>query len=180
MNDEATPEVAAAETAEGAVTDYQAQMALDTLRAEQSLVNGIAAGLLSAIAGAGIWAGITIVSDYQIGWIAVAIGFVVGYSVRLAGKGLDQIFGVVGGLLALAGCALGNVGIIAYYVALDAGIGFMDVLSQLNLAIAFDLLSSTFEVIDLLFYAIAAYFGYKYAFRQVTEEDFNRVLGTSI
>ena len=73
MNEESPPEVAAAETAEPVVTDYQAQMVLDVLRSEQNLVNGIAAGLLSSVVGAGVWAGIAIMSEYQIGWIAVAI-----------------------------------------------------------------------------------------------------------
>ncbi len=180
MNEESPPDVAAEETAEPVVTDYQAQMVLDVLRSEQNLVNGIAAGLFSSVVGAGIWAGIAIMSEYQIGWIAVAIGFAVGYSVRLAGKGLDRIFGIVGGVLALAGCALGNLGIVIYYVALAEGVEFMEVLPILDPTIAFDLLASTFEIMDLLFYAIAAYFGYKYAFRQVTEEEFNRALGKSI
>ena len=180
MNEESPAEVSAPETAEPVVTDYQAQMALDVLRSEQNLVNGIVAGTLSAVVGAAIWAGITIMTEYQIGWIALGIGFVVGYSVQLAGKGLDTIFGIVGGVLALTGCALGNIGIIAYFVATGEGISMLDVLSQLDPAIAFEMLSSTFEMMDFLFYGIAAYFGYKYAFRQLTQEDFDRALGKSI
>jgi hypothetical protein len=33
---------------------------------------------------------------------------------------------------------------------------------------------------DLLFYGLAVYFGYKYAFRQITEQDLNRALGKSM
>jgi len=32
---------------------------------------------------------------------------------------------------------------------------------------------------DIIFYAIAVYFGYKYAFRTITEEDLTRALGRS-
>jgi hypothetical protein len=42
------------------------------------------------------------------------------------------------------------------------------------------MLSATFAPIDLLFYALAGYFGYKYAFRQITEQDLNRALGKAI
>lgn len=43
-----------------------------------------------------------------------------------------------------------------------------------------ELLASTFEIIDVLFYEMAVYFGYKYAFRQVSDDDFNRALGKPI
>ena len=158
----------------------QAQMALSVLRSEQNLVNGLVAGLVSSLVGAGIWAGVTIVTEYQIGWIAIGIGFVVGYSVRVAGKGIDQVYGIAGALLSLAGCALGNVFTITYYISLGEGISFMEILPQLNPAIVIEMLTSTFEIMDVLFYGIAVYFGYKYSFRQITAEEFNRALGRTL
>jgi len=53
----------------------------------------------------------------------------------------------------------------------------MEVAAQLNAAIVIELLASTFEVMDILFYGLAAYFGYKTAFRQVTQADLDRALG---
>lgn len=180
MNEDVTPEVATREPQNAVVSEYQVQMALDAMRSEQNLVNGIVAGILSSIVGAGLWATITILTDYQIGWIAIGIGYVVGFSIRLAGKGIDPVFGIAGGFLSIVGCALGNLGIISYYVAAQEGMPLLDLLSQLNPQIAFAMLASTFEVMDAVFYAIAAYFGYKYAFRQVTPEDLNRALGKSL
>ena len=43
-----------------------------------------------------------------------------------------------------------------------------------------ELRASTFEIIDVLFYGMAVYFGYKYAFPQVSDDDFNRALGKPI
>jgi hypothetical protein len=83
-------------------------------------------------------------------------------------------------VFSLIGCALGNVAMITYYVALSEGIPFTDILTQLDLAIALDMLTSTFEMMDLLFYGIAVYFGYKYAFREVSVADLNRALGKSL
>jgi len=180
MNDELKPDSSAPEDQETVVSEHEAQVALEALRSEQNLVNGTLAGLAASLAGAGIWAAVTIVTEYQIGWIAIGIGFVVGYAVRLAGKGLDQTFGIVGGALALVGCALGNVIIITYYVALSENSAFMDIFTQLDLAITFDMLTSTFEIMDVVFYGIAIYFGYKYSFREVTQEEFNRALGKSL
>ena len=57
---------------------------------------------------------------------------------------------------------------------------YMDVLSRLNDTIIVEMLRATFEAIDVLFYSLAVYFGYKYAFRQITEEDLNRALGKAM
>ena len=180
MSEELIPDPSTPDSEEPVLSDQQVRLALEVLRAEQSLVNGTVAGLVASVAGAGIWAGVTILTEYQIGWIAIGIGFIVGYAVRVAGKGLDRTFGIVGGVLSLIGCALGNVATITYYVALNEGIPFADILTQLDLAIAFDMLTSTFEIMDVLFYAIAVYFGYKYAFREVSEADLIRALGRSL
>ena len=119
-------------------------------------------------------------TEYQIGWMAVGIGLLVGFAVRHTGKGIDQAFGIVGGVMSLVGCVLGNVFTITYYVATNQEMAFMDILSQLNYAIIAEMLTATFEVMDVLFYGLAIYFGYKYAFRQISEDDLNRALGKAM
>jgi hypothetical protein len=180
MNDDRQVENPAIDSGEPPLTDLEARMALDVLRSEQNLVNGAAAGLVVCVVAAGIWATVTILTGYQVGWIAIGIGFVVGYAIQLTGKGIDQAFGITGGVFALVGCALGNVFTISYFVAGSEGIPFMEILTQLDLEIVADMLVSTFEIMDVLFYGFAAYFGYKYAFRQVTSKDIARALGKSL
>ena len=58
------------------------------LDAEQNLPLGVCGGLLAAVLGAAVWAGVTVATGYQIGWMAVGVGFVVGFTVRLLGKGV--------------------------------------------------------------------------------------------
>ncbi len=178
MNEENGPETQTVE--EPAISDHQMQMAMDTLRSEQNLLVGTLAGFVASLTGAGVWALVTVVTEYQIGWMAVGIGVLVGFSIRLAGKGIDQTFGIAGAALALIGCVVGNVLTMTYFIAANEGMSFMDILVQLDFAITYELLASTFEIIDVLFYGMAVYFGYKYAFRQVSEDDFNRVLGKGI
>src|SRR5262245_66169208 len=74
----------------------------------ENLPLGFMAGLLAAAVGAGLWALITIFVGFQIGWMAVGVGFLVGWAVRVAGKGRHRAFGIMGALLALSGCAVGN------------------------------------------------------------------------
>jgi hypothetical protein len=96
------------------------------------------------------------------------------------GKGIDQVFGVVGAVMALVGCVLGNIFTIAWYISAQTGSSLLSVLSQLDPALIVDLITETFQIMDVLFYGLAVYFGYKYAFRQLTMEDFNRALGRTM
>lgn len=161
------------------ISEPELQMALELLREEQNLIMAFLAGSVAAVVGAIVWAGATIATGHQIGWMAIGIGFAVGIAMRVVGKGLDQIYGVVGAVLSLVGCALGNLLSMTYFIADAQGIPYGDLLAELNLDVAIELMTATFEPMDVLFYAIAVYFGYRYAFRQLTEADFARALGKS-
>ena len=177
MQDEVREEEQAAEFA---LTEDEAQRAMEFFRQEQNLVMGTIYGLVAAVVGAAVWAGVTIATEYQIGWMAVGIGFLVGIAVRAGGKGIDQAFGVVGAALSLVGCALGNLFTVAWFVSQEFGVPVGEVLSGLDLETAIELMSATFQVMDLLFYGLAIYFGYRYAFRQLSVDDFNRALGRAM
>ena len=90
---------------------------------------------------------------------------------RRFGKGIDQSFGVAGGALALVGCVAGNLLTVVIVVARQEEMAILDVLSRLNPSIAVRLLAATFSPIDVLFYGLAIYFGYKYSFRRVSAGD---------
>lgn len=159
------------------VSPAELQFALDKIRSEQNLSAGVIAGLVAALAGAGIWALATALSEYQIGWMAIGVGFVVGYAVRIVGKGIDQIFGIVGGVLSVMGCAMGNLLTMTYFISAQEGVGYMDTLSGMTLDMATEIMVVTFSPMDIVFYGIAIYFGYRYAFRQVTEAELTQALG---
>jgi hypothetical protein len=144
---------------------------LRRLRNEQNLPLGIVGGLVAMLIGAGIWAGIAVMTDYRIGWIAIGVGFIVGMGVRLLGKGLDTSFGLVGGFLAGLGCLLGNFFIILTAISREFNVSILQVLISFDLATDIELMIETFEIIDLLFYGLAIYAGYRYAFRRVSQEE---------
>jgi Na+-driven multidrug efflux pump len=102
--------------------------------------------------------------------MAIGVGFLVGFAVRAAGKGIDPVFGVVGAALALVGCVLGNLLMVLYFLADKEQLPFLDLLSRLDLDLVGRVMAATFDVMDIVFYGIAMYFGYKYAFRQVTND----------
>ncbi len=162
---------------EFALTDEEMQRAMEFFREEQNLLVGFVAGLLAAVLGAVVWAGVTVAAGYQIGWFAVGIGFAVGLAVRSGGKGVDPIFGVIGAALSLLGCVLGNVFTIAWFISVDSGMPVIDVLAQMDVEIALELIMESFQITDILFYGMAVYFGYRYALRELSMDDFNRALG---
>ena len=151
---------------EGKLLQYQQQ-----LRLEQNLPMGFAAGLAAAILGAIIWAIITVATNYQIGWMAVGVGFIVGYAIRMMGRGIDKTFGIMGAVLALLGCVLGNMFTIIGVAANEEGLGYFELLIGADYTAVFDIMGQTFGFMDIVFYGIAIYEGYRFSFRQLTEEE---------
>ena len=147
------------------------QYTLENLSSEQNLFLGVLAGAVAAVVGAALWAVVTITTGYQIGYMAVVVGFFVGFAMRQFGKGTDQVFGVVGAVLALLGCGLGNLFSACAVLSQQEGVPFFEVLSLLDLEIISELMAATFSPVDLLFYGIAIYEGYKLSFRQLTAQD---------
>jgi hypothetical protein len=115
----------------------------------------------AAAAGAALWAAITVFTGYQIGWMAVGVGFLVGIAVRKFGNGTTMSFGVMGAVLSLAGCLAGNLLAVVGFFAREQAAPFFATLSGMNPSTAVNVLLQTGSPIDLLFYAIAVYEGFK-------------------
>jgi uncharacterized membrane protein len=139
----------------------------DAMVGEQNFPLGIGLGILAALISAVVWAAITLFSGYQIGWIAVGVGVLVGITVRHFGKGIETRFAVGGALLALFGCALGNFLAAIGSVTREEALPLMQVIDQIDSSMLFDIWKASFRPMDLLFYAIAAYEGYKLSLRQL-------------
>lgn len=176
MNQEFRP--AEIETPElPAVSEQELQFAMETLKGEQRLLSGSIAGLIASLLGAGVWAATTVLTESEIGIIAIGVGFLVGITVRHAGKGIDPVFGLVAALQTLFGCAAAKVLTVSYFVAQSEGVPVVDVLTQLDVETMVSMLVATFQLTDLPFYAVAAYVAYRYSFRELTADDINRALG---
>ena len=147
----------------------QADLALRRLEAEQNLPLGILAGAVAAVVGAVIWAAVTVATGYQIGWMAVGVGFLVAMAVRYAGRGVTQIFSIAGASLALLGCVLGNLLTVVVFVAAEWEVTYFEAFAELSLDTMRMLLVETFSPIDLLFYGIAVYEGYQLSLREPGE-----------
>ncbi|HSY60660.1 MAG TPA: hypothetical protein VK796_02240 [Cytophaga sp.] len=141
----------------------------EKLRLEQNLIAGLLAGLAAGLIGAVLWGVITVVTEYQIGYMAVAVGAGVGFSIRYFGKGLDQIFGVCGAVIAIVSCALGNYFSLIGFIANMGAIGYIDAFFVFSPEVIVEMMKENFNPMDVLFYALAAYEGYRFSFRVVEE-----------
>jgi hypothetical protein len=156
---------------EPAYTQQQVDEVLAQLHAEQNFARGLAAGAVAALIGAAVWAAFTAATKYQIGWMAIGVGALVGVAIRHFGRGMEPRFGVAGAALSLLGCMIGNVLAICAIAAIEFDIGFLEVVGTLDAGTTIEIVTESFQAMDLLFYGLALYFGYKYSFVQVTEDD---------
>jgi hypothetical protein len=141
----------------------------DDFTPSPNLAAGTLAGAGAALLGAIAWAVITDLINMQIGWMAVGIGFLVGFAVNRFGRGYTQGFALTGAVFSLLGCLLGNVLATLGLAAVQENVGFLTMLSRLTPALALAILQDTFEPMDLLFYGIAVYEGYKFSIRPPKE-----------
>jgi hypothetical protein len=175
MKDEAEEQEVEQEV-EQQIDPVRLKYAIEGIRSEQNLGQAILSGAVGALVGAGLWAAITVVTKYQIGFMAVGVGFLVGFLVRKFGKGLDWIFGVVGAVFALIGCLLGNILVVCALISSEESIPLMEILAELDLKLTYEILAATFNPMDLLFYGIALYVGYKLSFRQFSEAELEKLM----
>lgn len=137
--------------------------AIAELDFDSNLIMGLAGGVVAMLVSAALWGIITYVTGFQISWMAIGVGFFVGIAVQKLGKGKSLIFGISAAVLSLLGCLLGNFLFYNGVLAKEWEAPFFSVL----FAIAFDpaaiieIFTLAFDFRDLLFYAIAAYIGFR-------------------
>lgn len=142
-----------------------AQPAIEQLDDESNLVMGLVGGVVAMLIGAVLWGAITYFTEYQIGWMAVGVGFLVGVAIRFFGKGKSLVFGISGAVLALIGCLLGNLLVYTGILAREEGAPFLDVFLFFvtTPSALLEIFKIAFDPMDLLFYALAAYVGFSAA-----------------
>ena len=132
------------------------------------IVLGTIGAVVGAVIGAIAWAAITAATSFQIGYMAVGVGFLAGFGMRFFSGGLVRTEGIIAGAVALAGCALGNVltGVVVIAQHQEHYSTWAVALVVLtHPQFAAGILRDGFNPMDLLFYAIAIYAGYRTALR---------------
>ena len=158
-------------TAQPELDPVKLQMFLQKVRDEQNLGMAVVGGAAAAVFGAIVWAAITYLTGYQIGFMAIGIGFLVGLAVRKLGNGIDQPFGIAGAVLSLFGCVAGNLLTVCIEISRQHQVPLFDVISRLTPATAWEWMVEMSGPMDILFYGLAVYYGYRYSFRPFSETE---------
>jgi hypothetical protein len=142
-----------------------AQTAIEQIDDQPSLLMGLVGGLIAMLGGAIVWGAVTYFTQYQIGWVAIGVGFLVGVAVRFFGKGKTLIFGISSAVLALVGCALGNLMFYSGVIAREESVSVLEVFFffLFSPTATVELFALAFEFMDVLFYGLAAYAGFNAA-----------------
>ncbi len=134
-----------------------------------NLLLGTLGAIVGALLGAIAWGAITAATHFQIGYMAIGVGFLAGYGMRMLGGGRDRADGVIAAIVALLGCVLGNLLTVVIDFAphdeAHRGVAELTLLILFKPKLAWLMLSDNFSIMDLVFYALAVYAGYRTALK---------------
>ncbi|WP_300702524.1 hypothetical protein [Bacteroides sp.] len=154
--------------------DYTVQLDKKQLLAEQNLLKGVSLGIVACIVGAAAWSLISISTGYQIGYMAIGVGFLVGFAMR-QGKGVTPVFGIIGAALALLSCVLGDFFSMVGLIAKEYELSYWEILSGIEFEDITSLMMENLASMTIVFYGIALYEGYKLSFREQKQPEGGKI-----
>ena len=123
-----------------------------------SVLGGLVGGLAGAILATGIWYGVVAATQWQVGLVAVAVGWIVGQGVAFGAQRRGSVALIpISVVLTLVALAVSEYLIIAHFVGQEfaaAGVPF-DVLQPVGVMVEVIVESIKVEPITLAFWAIA-------------------------
>ena len=129
--------------------DFPVSMTEEEMLAEENLSKGVLYAVAACIVGAVAWGLISVSTGRQIGFMPIAIGFMVGFAMR-KGKGIRPIFGIIGAALSLISCVLGDFFSIIGYISQDYKMSYFDVLVSVDYGEIFSIMLENYST-DSLF-----------------------------
>ena len=138
----------------------------------QSIRNAIVAGLIIVVVFSVFWVALTTLLNQVFPWFTVALGFLLGYAIRLAGRGVDWRFPVLAAVLAMAGSLFANIVVAASVTAEEFGTGTLLVLqsvTSMTWPVFFD---EVLTIADAFYAVVSAGFAAFYANRKLTRTQY--------
>ncbi|WP_216588953.1 hypothetical protein [Streptomyces brasiliscabiei] len=123
--------------------------------ARHNLALGLVVAVVTALVTAGIYGGIVGATEYEIGYAAVGVGFLIGFAAGKVG-GANPVLPVISALLSLGAVYLGQLIGIAVFVAGELGVSAASLFTE-QLDVLTQAWSETADAMTFLFLAIGAY-----------------------
>lgn len=154
--------------------DYSVVVDREQLLAEQNLPKAVLLGAIASIVGAIAWGLVSVSTGYQIGYMVIGVGFLVGIAMR-QGKGVTPVFGIIGAALSLLSCVMGDYFSIIGFVSKEYEISFMDALTGIDFGEISSLMMENLASMTIVFYGIALYEGYKLSFSEQKQPEGGKI-----
>lgn len=141
----------------------------------QSLRNAFVASLITIVVFSVFWVSLSELLDRVFPWLTVVLGFLLGHSIRLAGRGIDWRFPALAAVMAIVGSLLANIVVAASVTAEGFGTGTIEVLSavtSMTWPVYFD---ERVSFADVFFAVVAAAVAAFYANRRLTRSQYRAV-----
>lgn len=120
-----------------------------------NVLGGIIGATVGAIIGIAVWTLFAVLTERNIGYIAIAIGLAVGFFAKKMSKQPHHIVTIYACIVSVVAIILGNVVTVVYFVAKLAGMDFFEVISLLDYVEVVKSIISEMNFVDLSFMAIA-------------------------
>lgn len=146
---------------------------------EPNPMMGLFYAIILGIVAAIFWAIIVQVTGYNLGIAAIAVGFIVSQGFVWAGKSNLALWGVVAAVIAALSIFLGKVLVMIIMVAEFYEVSFFEMVPLIDYSQLMAFIVETFELFDIVFYAIALQTAYKRSFNKtsVNYGDFMKPTG---
>lgn len=144
---------------------------------EQRVLPAVLGGFLTAFLGAVLWTLITIMTAYQINWIAIGVGASTGWVVRKMGRGVSIHFGFISVGCAFFGCILGVILSSIGSISINNDASFFTVFAVVvsEPSVWIEMIQQSLQPLDYLFMGIALILGYRLSFRTTSIEEIRRL-----
>ncbi len=149
-------------TVEMTASEYDDFIASINQKANNSL--GVLLGIGFGFVGATAWAIISKLTGYNIGFIAIFIGFLVGQGFVNAGRSTKPIMGVIAAIIALLSTLLGNLAFAFLQIADYHSMNVIDLVINFDYHYLLNLIIDMHTAFDIIFYTLAASAAYKRSF----------------
>jgi hypothetical protein len=138
----------------------------------QSVRNAVVAALITAVIFTLFWIALTDLTNRVFPWATVVLGFLMGHSIRLAGRGTDWRFPTIAAAMSIAGSLVANVVLAASVTAEGLGTGTLQILqavTSMTWPVFFD---EVLTVADAFFAVVGAGLAAFYSNRRLTRSEY--------
>ena len=125
-----------------------------------SILFSVVAGVLASCIATVVYALYPFLFGIQLEFLAIGVGFIVGFAISKFSKRKNHILGIIGAALSLLSCVMGDVlSAIAIY-SYQNNAPFFEIIANLNFSTIAEILFQIVGVENILFYLMAMTIGY--------------------